>query len=409
MREVPPTAGLPLHGRDLLPWRAQGTLASRLEALLGLEHVQVTCSGTAALVIALSVLAAESDRREVIVPAYTCPLVAMAVRHCGLELRMCDLRAGSTAMDTVALSTLAGPQTLAIVPTYLGGRVHDIEPVLACARSVGAMVVEDAAQALGARHADGTPANLRGDVGIHSLAAGKGLTMFEGGLLVTRHAHLRAKLAQAGRAQAPGNVAWELRRSLELLGYAAFYRPSLLGLVYGAPLRRALRRGDIVAAAGDGVRARIPMHRVGRWRQAVAANAASRLRAHNALTAHQAQPRVAALRSISGLDVLQDAPGARGTWPVLLVLLPSMAARDAVLRALWGAGVGIGVPFARALPDYARLGGTPGVAQVPVARDLAGRVLSISNSPWLDDGTFARIVDCINHAISASMPATAPG
>lgn len=405
MREIPPTAGLPLFAGDLLPWRAKETLESRLSALLGLEDVQITCSGTAALVIALTVLAAESGRSEVIVPAYTCPLVAMAVLHCGLDLRVCDLARESVAMDASALSRLAGPRTLAIIPTYLGGRLHGIEPALACARSVGAMVIEDAAQALGARHADGTPATLRGDIGIHSLAAGKGLTMFEGGVLVSRHARLRVALARAARAHARANVAWELRRSLELLGYAAFYRPSLLGIAYGAPLRRAIRRGDIAAAAGDHVGRHIPMHRVGRWRQAVAVNAASRWHAHDELTRSQARPRIAALRSISGVEVLEDVPGARGTWPVLLALLPSMAARTAVLRALWGEGVGVSVPFAHALPDYPMLSGTLRSEGVPVARDFAGRLLSISNSPWLDDAAFSRIVDCIGQSIRVPAPA----
>ncbi|NUS38902.1 MAG: DegT/DnrJ/EryC1/StrS aminotransferase family protein, partial [Lysobacter sp.] len=141
MREIPPTAGLPLRGRDLLPGRARPSLAQWLAGLLQAEAVEVTCSGTAALVVALTALARDSARREVVMPAYTCPLVAMAVRHCGLVTRVCDLDASGLAMDRDQLAAVVGADTLAVVPTYLGGRVHDIGAVLECAQAAGAWVI----------------------------------------------------------------------------------------------------------------------------------------------------------------------------------------------------------------------------------------------------------------------------
>jgi len=405
MREIPPTAGLPLQWRDLLPARSTVALSERLALLLGIEEVQVTCSGTAALVIALSVLGAESERREVIVPAYTCPLVALAVAHCGLTLRICDLQPDGMGMDPAKLALLCGSQTLAIVPTYLGGRVLDIQDVLDCAARAGASVIEDAAQAMGARHADGTPVGMRGDIGFYSMAVGKGLTMYEGGVLMSRHPHLRDKLRNMAKISAPRQVAWELRRSFELLGYAAFYRPRGLPLVYGAPLRRALRRNDAQAAAGDLLPAKIALHRVGAWRQSVAARAATRWPAYQAVLRSQAQRRKASLRKIAAIGVIDDAPGAQGVWPVLLVRMPDGVARDAALTELWGAGVGVGVPFARALPDYASLRDIVPAADVPNARAFAARVLTITNSHWLDDLTFERIVDSIEHTCHSEQPA----
>lgn len=403
MRELPPTAGMPIQWRDLLPGGA--SLSDRLAPLLGIDELQVTCSGTAALVIALSTLAADSERREVIVPAYTCPLVALAVAHCGLTLRLCDLQPDAQDMDPAALAALCGAQTLAIVPTYLGGRVLDIQPVLDCAARVGAAVIEDAAQSMGARHADGTPVGMRGDIGFYSLAAGKGLTMYEGGILMSPHTHLRSALRNTAKKLAPHRIGWELRRSIELIGYAAFYRPSGLPLVYGASLRRALRRKDLQAAAGDMFPARIPLHAVGGWRQSVAARAAARWSRYREVTESQAQRRIAQLNAMTSIRVIADAPSAQGVWPVLTMLMPDAVARDAVLAVLWGSGVGVGIPFAHALPDYALLREVVPAEPVPNARAFAGRVLTITNSPWLDDATFDRIVDCIQHVLSA---ATAP-
>jgi perosamine synthetase len=398
MREIPPTAGLPLEWRDLLPVRSTVALTERLASLLGIEDLQVTCSGTAALVIALSTLAAESERREVVVPAYTCPLVALAVAHCGMTLRICDLQSDGMGMDPAKLASLCGPDTLAIVPTYLGGRVLDIQGVLACAASAGAAVIEDAAQAMGARHADGTPVGMRGDIGFYSMAVGKGLTMYEGGVLLSRHPQLRAKLRDMANAIVPRQLSWELRRSVELLGYAAFYRPHGLSLVYGAPLRRALSRNDPEAAAGDLLPAKIALHRVGAWRQSVAARAATRWLDYHAVLRSQAQRRKALLNAIAAIDVIDDTSGAQGVWPVLMVRMPDGVARDAVLAELWGAGVGVGVPFARALPDYPSLHDIVPAADVPNARAFAARVLTITNSPWLDNLAFARIVASIERA-----------
>ena len=398
MRELPPTAGMPIHWRYLAPGRAD--LVERLAPLLGIDELQVTCSGTAALVIALTTLAADSERTEVIIPAYTCPLVALAVSQSGLKVRLCDLIPDALDMDPVALEALCSVRTLAIIPTYLCGRVHDIQPALDCAARVGAAVIEDAAQALGARHADGTPVGMRGDIGVYSLAVGKGLTMYEGGLLTSRHPHLGAALRGTSLAIALPKPAWELRRCIELLGYALFYRPLFLPFVYGMPLRRALRRNDMQSAAGDVVPPAIPLHRPGSWRQSVVARTAARWPHYHEITRSQAQRRVARLHGIAGILVIGDAPGAQSVWPVLMILMPDPGTREKVLSQLWGMGVGIGVPFAFVLPDYPSLSSIIPDDAVDNAREFSTRAVTITNSPWLDDATFDQIVNCIERCIS---------
>lgn len=396
-REIPPTAGLPPRWRDLLPWPTtphRGDLARCAAAFLDVEHVQAECSGTAGLVVALTAMHRLTGRRIVVVPAYTCPLVALAVAHCGLELRPCDLAPGSIDMDAAQLASLCGADTLAVVPTHLGGRVADVDTALAFARKVGAFVVEDAAQALGARR-HGRAVGLDGDAGFFSLAVGKGLTTFEGGLLVARDEALRREFERTARGVAPFRLGWELRRSLQLLGYHAFYRPSLLGPVYGAPLRRALRAGDPIAAVGDDFDADIPLHTLGRWRQSVGVRAFARLPAFLAACTQQAQPRKARLARIRGVEVVDDAPGGEGIWPFLIVRLRDAARRDAVLRELWGAGLGVSRLFIHALPDYAYLQPFVGGPAVPNAREFAATALTVSNSPWLDDDAFERICTTI--------------
>lgn len=381
--ELPPTAGLPLRLADLRP--GAPTLADGVATLLGTPPLQLACSGTAALLITLATLReAQPQRRRVVVPAYTCPLVALAVHQAGLELQLCDLRPGHYDMDPAALRAACDERTLAIVPTHLAGRVADVADALAVARQVGAWVIEDAAQALGARRAEAS-VGLAGDVGFFSLAAGKGLSIYEGGLLLARDPALRERLARTAARIAPHSLRWELRRSLELVGYAALYRPRGLRLAYGDPLRRALRHGDEVAAVGDDFALPLPLHAVGRWRQAVGAHAVVRLPAFLGQLSAQACRHLPRLRRLPGVSVLDDPAGAHGTWPFFLLLLPDRRRRDAALAQLWRSGLGVSRLFIHALPDYPYLAGMVPAQNVPHARDFAARSLTIGNSPWMTD------------------------
>lgn len=396
-REAPPTAGLPLGVTDL-----GGEIPAPLTALaaqwLGVEEAQLECSGTAALTIALTGLADHArTRREVVIPAFTCPLVPLAIRRAGLEPVLVDLRPEHFDMDPARLAAACGERTLAIVPTHLGGRTADVASARAVADAVGAWVVEDAAQALGAR-IDGRAAGTHGDVGFYSLAAGKGLSIFEGGLLVAREEKLRDSFRRAARRIAGWHPGWELRRTFELAAYAALYRPRGLGMAYGKPMRRALRRGDLLGAAGEHFDADFPLHRVGRWRRAVGARAFHRLPQFIETTASQARARLPALASVPGVEVFSDDGG---TWPYLMLLLPDEATRDAVLQRLWGSRHGVARMFVHALPDYPYLGAMAGGDDVPNARDFAARTLTVTNSPWLDDASFEHVCAVIEATVVA--------
>ncbi|MCO7485781.1 DegT/DnrJ/EryC1/StrS family aminotransferase [Stenotrophomonas maltophilia] len=379
-RELPPTAGLPMQASDFLP--GGGDLRGILANQLGTPPLQLTCSGTHALLIALRTLRKRASRRDtVIMPAYTCPLVPIAVHSLGLRVQLCDTRRGHFDFDPGQLERLADARTLAILPTHLGGRIADVERACDIAHSAGAWVIEDAAQALGARVGNSS-VGLRGDIGFFSLAAGKGLSLHEGGLLVSRDDELRAELAEHAAEQVRFNLRWELLRSVQLLGLAACYRPSLLSLVYGNPLRSALQRGDLEDAVGDIFPLDIPQHRVSRWRQNIGAHAARRLPAFLQAGRLRALQLRVQLAQLPAVEVVDGLAGTGGTWPMLMLLLPSQRARDAALDDLWPRGLGASRMFIHALPDYAYLRGIVPQEDVPNARDFAARMLTLGNSAW---------------------------
>lgn len=401
-REIPPTAGLPAQWRDLL-CPATGSLAQGLARWLDIPSPVLTCSGTAALVVALRTLQARyPGRTNIIVPAYTCPLVALAAFHCPpLKVVACDLRPQSIDMDDAALRRLCDEQTLAVVVTHLAGRVADVAAAKRIAAAAGALVIEDAAQAMGARQA-GQSVGLEGDLGFFSLALGKGLTTAEGGVLFSRDPQLHQALGAQARRDLPFSLAWEARRCAELWGYAGFYHPRRLFYVYGRPLRRALAQGDEIGAVGDDFSVRdIPLHSLGGYRQRAGAAALARLPASQQQARERALRRVAQLNGQEGIQVLTDGEGQQGVWPFLMVIMPTQAARDAAMAQLWTAGLGVTRLFIRPLsgyPDVVPL--LAGAGDAPEAAAFAARTLSVTNSHWLDDEAFATVSAALRQAAS---------
>jgi dTDP-4-amino-4,6-dideoxygalactose transaminase len=392
--ELPPTDGLPLRAGDFFRSPPLPLGAGTAE-LFGWPEVVLTCSGTAALVVILHALRDISPHRsEVVVPAYTCPLVPAAVGLVpGLRPVACDTAPRSFDFDPELLPRLCSDKTLAVVPAHLGGLVADTAPALEAARRCGAALVEDAAQAVGARVA-GKSVGLAGDATFFSLAAGKGLTTYEGGGLFSADPELAALLRQKAERLLRPKFLWTLRRNIELAAYAFFYRPDRLRFVYGIPLRRALARGREDRAAGDCFTPdSVPLHSLDAFRARTAANALTRLPAHLAAGRRRAEARLDMLRSLPGAHVFGDRPGTEGTRPFFMLLMPGAEQRALALKKLWGAGLGLSRLFVRALPDYRCP--APLVAESPPcphARDLAERMLTVSNAGMTDEEPFRRIV-----------------
>lgn len=400
-RQLPPTAGLPLLWRDLLAPRAD--FSACLAQELDIPPPLLTCSGTAALIIALRTLQRrQPDRQRIIVTAWTCPLVALAVCYCPpLKIVPCDMEYGSINFDRERLAQLCDSQTLAIVVTHLAGRVADTAGAIQIATAQGAAVIEDAAQSMGAKN-NGKSVGLAGDIGFFSLAMGKGLTTAEGGVLFSHSAELQREMAQQIARDLPWRAGWELRRITELWGYRLMYHPDRLDWVYGRQLRSALNRGDAVSAVGDNFTIDdIPLHSLGHYRQRVAAAALTRFPVWQQQNSLRATSRLTRLRQLAGVTVLQDGPHQQGVWPFFLLLMPDNASRDRAMQNLWTAGLGVTRLFIHALCGYPAVTPFCLPSPIPNAEDFAARSLSISNSHWVEDDDFDLIISALRTALTA--------
>jgi dTDP-4-amino-4,6-dideoxygalactose transaminase len=397
--EMPPTSGLPPRLADLFGGATE-PFDKAVAAFVGAPSALITCSGTAAMVSAFTALARKSRRRTVIIPGYTCPLVVLAAVHAGLKVVACDTLPGSFELDLDRLAELASDDdTICIVPTHYGGALTNVVQAAEAIRRVApqAMILEDAAQAFGAKWHNKS-VGLAGDIGIFSFAAGKGLTLFEGGALVCRDLDLMTELRSVAEELLPPRPMAELRRAVELVGYHLAYNPVGLRAVYGRPRRYWLARGDDIRACADDFPDEIPLHRVGHWRQAVGARALRRLPMHLAQTRRIFTEIGARLAGTPGLDLHEPPPGTEPNATFRFVTFADAAQCRACLDRLWSSRLGVTKLFARAIGDYPGVGHLLVPSPTPNARDLAARTLTVSTSPYLHDSDRAAVLAALRDA-----------
>nr|AGS49705.1 putative aminotransferase [uncultured bacterium esnapd14] len=182
-----------------------------------------TSSGTTALMVALEACGVGAGD-EVIIPGLTWVANASAVAAVNARPVLADIHPGTLCMDPEAVRACIGPRTKAITAVHLYSAVADLDSLVAVAREHGVTLIEDCAQAHGARHRDRVVGTI-GAMGTFSMQATKVLTSGEGGAVITDDSELarRAEHARADgrsyRTDTPAVGAMELIETAELMGH----------------------------------------------------------------------------------------------------------------------------------------------------------------------------------------------
>jgi dTDP-4-amino-4,6-dideoxygalactose transaminase len=144
-------------------------------------------SGTSALHLAL-LAAGVGPGDEVITVPFTFVASVAAILYAGARPVLVDIDPRSFTMDPALVEAAITPRTKAILPVHLYGHPADMDPILEVARRHGLVVIEDAAQAHGAKH-KGRPVGSLGDIGCFSFYPTKNLGAYgEGGAVTTGNA-----------------------------------------------------------------------------------------------------------------------------------------------------------------------------------------------------------------------------
>jgi dTDP-4-amino-4,6-dideoxygalactose transaminase len=318
-------------------------------AWLGVAHAVGTNSGTDALILALRALDVGAGDDVITVSNAGAPTVA-AVRAVGARPRFVDVDPRGLLLDPAGLADAWTPRLRCVIPVHLYGQAAPLDPILAFARERGLAVVEDCAQAHGARYR-GRPVGGFGEIGCFSFYPTKNLGAFgDGGLCATTDPALEARL-----------------RMLRMYGFRGDRHAHLEGLnsrldeLQAALLRVKLRHLDAALDERRGLAAR--------YRQALA----------------------------GARFALLDGPAEGAPAPHLLVVLAPDRAR--AQRALDAAGIGWGVHYpepVHAMEAYRFLG--YGEGALPVTERACRQVLSLPLYPGLPAAEVERVARVLREA-----------
>lgn len=333
---------------------AQGAVVRDLEEcfadVVGVRHAIAVANGTAALNLALLAHGIGAGD-EVITTPFTFIASANAALFVGARPVFGDIEPDSYNLDPDGLESLITPRTRAIMPVHLYGNPADMPQIMAIAERHGLVVVEDAAQAIGAS-IEGKAVGSFG-TGCFSLYPTKNVTAGEGGMITTDD----------------DDVA-ELARLLRNHGQTARYRHELLGY--------NLRLTDVHAAIGLAQMERL-----------------------DDFTRHRRANADDLNRGLAGVVTTPcEQPGYRHVYHQYTIRVPR-GARDAVSAHLSERGIGNAIHYPVPVhhqPLYRALGYDD---NLPISEQAAREILCLPVHPALSADDLALIVEEVRAACSA--------
>lgn len=335
---------------------AQGPVVKQLEdefaELTGVKHVVAVNNGTTALIAAVNALDLNPGD-EVITSPFTFVATLNAIIAAGATARFADINRSDFNVDPEAVSSAITPRTKVLLPVHLYGQCADMEPIAQVASDQGLHLIEDAAQAHGARIGDRAAGSW--GIGCFSLYATKNLTSAEGGLVSTDDD------AIADRLRVLRNQGMRKRYEYEMAGNN--YRLTDLQAAVCVPQLRLYEanvkaRQSNAAALSDG------------------------------------------LSSVPGVTTPAALPGRHHVWHQYTILVEDDArlSRDELIEQLGAAGIGCGIYYPSLVFDYACYRGHPQVISesYPVAADVVRRCVSLPVHHHLSDSDIDRIVTTVS-------------
>lgn len=170
----------------------------RFAAYHGLAHAIATSYGRMACYYLLRALALPPDS-EIIFPALTFWVVPEIARRAGLRPVFVDVDPATFNLDPTKIEAALSERTRVIVPTHLYGQPCEMTPIMRLAEKHDLIVIEDCAQAAGARYR-GKRVGAFGHAAFFSFQMLKGVNTYGGGMAITND----PRLAESVREQALG-------------------------------------------------------------------------------------------------------------------------------------------------------------------------------------------------------------
>ena len=381
------TSGCFLRGAEVTAFEAE------FATYCGTRNMVCVGNGTDALQLALQAGGAMPGD-EVIVPAFTFIATWNAVSLAGCIPVPADVCPDTGTLDLADVRTKLTPRTTAIIPVHLYGRCAAMADLSALAKKRGLLLIEDAAQAHGARY-QGKRAGSLAHAAAFSFYPTKNLgALGDGGAIATDDPVF------AERARRLANYGALEKHDHELVGgnsrldeiQAAILREKLTFLEECNAQRRRLA-AVYHDALSDFVTAgllQIPLPN---------GTAPQREKRKTARNTAGSTPKAEIPATTKKNNKDTNGPDTLPAWHLYVV---RVANREKIAAALASAGVGTGVHYPcppHCTPAYAELGWKKG--SLPVAERLAQEVLSLPMMPYLEEAEVRRVAETLGQALLA--------
>jgi dTDP-4-amino-4,6-dideoxygalactose transaminase len=338
-----------------------------LSERLGGAPVSAVSSGTAGLHLAIRACGVEPGDEIV-----TTPFSFVASANCLLYENarpvFCDIEPRTLNISPEVAAAAVGERTTGLLPVHIFGYPADMAGFERLASERGLWLVEDACEALGGMHADGTAVGARGNAAVFGFYPNKQLTTGEGGAVACASpAQKEAIDSERNQGRAP-DMGW---LDHDRLGFN--YRLDELSCALG--LAQLERLDDMLAA----------------------------------------RARVAALygEALAGVEDLDlpcpDEAGDRRGWFVYVVQLPHGVDRDATVVELRERGVDSKpyLPAIHLMSFYReRFGHRDG--EFPICEDVAARSIALPFFPELSEGEVEQVAQALREAIESQLSGAGP-
>ncbi len=384
--EIPPTAGLPLSIKEVLPIFCNKTpdrLENDFRKFLKVDYAYITYSGTAAFYIILRAIKKISPKKTVIIPSFICPLIPLAIERAGLKTLVCDITKDSFDFEIKGLEDACSKNNdiLAIVPTHLAGIAINLDPLVNIAKKNDIFIIEDCAQSLGAMY-KGKRLGTIGDFGFYSLCRGKGITIYEGGAITAQPKYAKL-INETANEIAKNNYPSESLKLLEILLYWIFYRKELFWFAFRMPQIFWEMQNKPEKAFIEYFTSNFPTHKISERRKAVGHMQWDRLEKEISNQREKAQYYINHLAKINGLKIISESTGTFSNYPYLTILFDKEVTANKAFNLFNNSGLGVSKIYLYAITCYKYLNNIYSPSSSLNAQHTARRHLTLTTSTFL--------------------------
>ena len=375
--------------------RYHADLEIEMKRYFGVKYLYLLSSGKAALTIILRALAAQSPRRKVIIPAYTCFSVPSAIVRAGCQVVLCDVDPHTLDFDFGRLKTIVDDNTLCIVSPHLLGQVSNIQRVQAIARLYQVPVVEDAAQAMGGRH-KGRLLGTQGDIGFFSLGRGKNVTAGSGGVILTNSGELAQQLSIAYQDVPEPSIASRIANVMTVAAMKLLIHPRAYWLPAGLPF---LGLGETMFYRD------FPIHRMDGMRAGLLNTWQKRLEQSNGIRKQWAQQYLKQFHA--DFEQLEPSRVAEQAYLRIPVVLPTAEQKRDLCALSAEQGMGVAALYPTPISEIPELRASFGDQQFPGASVLAKRLVTLPVHKYVEQDDMRRICGMLRAVKANASPSTA--